>query len=229
MNYEAYFKISYGLFVIGTQYDGKANGYIANTAFQVTAEPPKLAISCNKDNYSAEMIKKSKSFSISVLSINSKPEIIGTFGYKSGKDIDKFSAFKYQTGKTNSPILTEDCIAFFECELVDTFDVGSHYIFIGEVIDGDVLDESQEPITYAFYRNVRKGVAPKNAPTYIDKSKTEKTKQSDSYKCIVCGYLYNPENGDPEGGIAPGTKFEDIPDDWTCPLCGASKDVFEII
>ncbi|AHF79820.1 rubredoxin [Thermococcus paralvinellae] len=49
------------------------------------------------------------------------------------------------------------------------------------------------------------------------------------WKCIVCGYIYDEEEGDPDNGIAPGTKFEDLPDDWVCPLCGAGKDMFEKI
>lgn len=48
-----------------------------------------------------------------------------------------------------------------------------------------------------------------------------------SYQCMVCGYIYDPEQGDPDGGIEPGTSFKDIPDDWICPVCGASKDEFE--
>jgi hydroxylamine reductase len=49
------------------------------------------------------------------------------------------------------------------------------------------------------------------------------------YRCIVCAYIYNPENGDPENGIEPGTSFEDLPDDWVCPLCFVGKDQFEAI
>jgi rubredoxin len=49
------------------------------------------------------------------------------------------------------------------------------------------------------------------------------------YQCTVCGYIYNPAEGDPDNGVKPGTKFEDIPDDWVCPLCGASKSEFEPI
>lgn len=49
----------------------------------------------------------------------------------------------------------------------------------------------------------------------------------DKYECMVCGYVYDPEEGDPDGGIEPGTPFEDLPDDWVCPVCGASKDDFE--
>ncbi|HXX57098.1 MAG TPA: rubredoxin [Thermodesulfovibrionales bacterium] len=51
----------------------------------------------------------------------------------------------------------------------------------------------------------------------------------EKWKCIVCGYIYDPDTGDPEAGIAPGTAFENLPDDWTCPVCGATKDMFEKI
>jgi rubredoxin len=47
------------------------------------------------------------------------------------------------------------------------------------------------------------------------------------WKCVVCGYIYDPELGDPDGGVAPGTAFENLPDEWTCPVCGATKDMFE--
>jgi rubredoxin len=89
-------------------------------------------------------------------------------------------------------------------------------------------------MTYAFYHMVKGGKSPKTAPTYIETSqeakleKTEERKMA-KYKCLVCGYEYVPEEGDPDGGIAPGTAFEDIPDSWVCPVCGASKSEFEKI
>ena len=49
------------------------------------------------------------------------------------------------------------------------------------------------------------------------------------YECTVCGYVYDPELGDPENGVAPGTSFEDVPDDWVCPECGVEKDLFEAL
>ncbi len=49
----------------------------------------------------------------------------------------------------------------------------------------------------------------------------------DSYVCTICGYVYDPEQGDPDNDVDPGTKWEDVPDDWECPVCGASKDDFE--
>lgn len=230
MDFKAFFKLSYGLYIISTEDKGKKNGYVANTAFQVTAEPAQLAISCNKDNLTCGMIQESGIFSVSILKQEASSNILGTFGYKSGKDIDKFETVKFSTGQTGVPIVTDECIAWFECKVVKQVDVGSHILFIGEVLENDVLDENGDPLTYDYYHKVKKAFAPKNAPTYVDQSKLEEdtpnTEVGITFKCLACGHIYNPAEGDPDGGIAPGTKFEDIPDDWVCPVCGATKDMF---
>jgi flavin reductase (DIM6/NTAB) family NADH-FMN oxidoreductase RutF/rubredoxin len=232
MNIEAYFKITYGLYVVSSADGKKLNGYISNTVFQVTSDPAQFAIACSKNNFTTGFIHKSKVFSISALRKDTGTDLISIFGYKSGKDIDKFSKFNYKTGKSGAPILLEDAIAWFECEVVQTLDAGSHFLFIGKVIDGDLSDPSGEPLTYAYYREARKGKAPKNAPTYIDPEKlTTKTQDYTAtkyakYECTVCGHIYDEEFGEPEAGIAPGTHFEDIPDGWTCAVCGAEKGDF---
>lgn len=232
MNIEAYFRITYGLYIVSTAEGKKLNGYISNTVFQVTAEPARFAISCSKNNFTAGMIRLSGVFSISALADDVRADIISTFGYKSGKEADKFEGYNFKTGKTGAPILLDDCLAWFECKVVQTIDVGSHLLFIGDVIDGDLLNAAGRPLTYANYRETRKGKAPKNAPTYIDPEKLNKqtpdTKPelSVKYECTVCGHIYDPAEGDPDSGIAPGTRFEDIPDEWCCPVCGAEKADF---
>jgi flavin reductase (DIM6/NTAB) family NADH-FMN oxidoreductase RutF/rubredoxin len=231
MNIEAFFKITYGLYVVSSRSGKKINGYISNTVFQVTAEPPRFAISCSKNNFTCGLIKESKAFAFSVLEKDSSANLIGTFGYKSGKETEKFDGFKFKTGKTGSPILLDNTLAWFECRVIQTIDAGSHLLFIGELIDGDLLDTEKDPLTYNYYREVKKGKAPKNAPTYIDEKKspakdkrTEKTK----YVCPACGYIYDPELGDPDNGYPAGTPFENLPADWTCPLCGTPKEEFVI-
>lgn len=226
MNVEAFFKITYGLFVVSTKSDNKLYGYVSNTVFQVTAEPARFAITCSKNNYTSDMIRQSGVFAISVLHKETRPDIIGTFGYRSGKDLDKFATFNFMTGKTGSPILLDDTIAWFECEVEHTIDVGSHLLFIGKVIDGDVINPLAEPLTYTYYREVKKGKAPKNAPTYIDPEKLKQQAQEvvwEKYYCTACGYIYDPAVGDPEHGVPAGTRFEDLPDDWVCPVCGTEK------
>ncbi|MBR8534921.1 flavin reductase [Carboxylicivirga sediminis] len=231
MNIEAFFKLTYGLYIITTKDDNKLNGYIANTAFQVTAEPSQIAISCSKNNLSCQMIENSGVFSISILKQNVSADIIGLFGYKSGSEINKFEHINYKTGKSGVPIVTQDCLAWFECKVNKAVDVGTHILFIATIEDNELLDKSGTPLTYAYYHEVKKGLAPKNAPTYIDESKLKKSTYESKgklqkYKCLACGYIYDPELGDEDSGITPGTAFEDIPDDWICPTCGSTKDMF---
>ena len=232
MNIEAFFRMTYGLYIISAEHNKKKNGLIANSVFQVTAEPPQIAFSSNKKNFTTSLIKESKKFSISVLEQGADIELISRFGYKSGRDIDKFTGINYKALETGAPVVVENSIAFFECVVKNEVDLGTHVMFIGEVINADILDDKKIPITYAYYREVKKGFAPENAPTYIDKTKLKYKKESDDkmnekYVCGVCGYIYDPAVGDEVGGIKPNTPFEDLPDDWVCPVCGAAKDEFE--
>ncbi len=236
MNTEAFFKISYGLYIVCSGNENEKAGYIANTAFQVTAEPPKIAISCNKDNYTTKILDKTGVYSISVLKQDASPEIIGLFGYKSGKETNKFKDTKVITGETGVPIVTEDCLAWFECKVTDTIDVGTHVIYVAEIINNGLLEDS-DPLTYEYYRNVKKGKAPKNAPTYIAPVTGESESsgpETDNdlgpkYRCLVCDHIYDPAEGDPESNIPPGTPFEDLPENWMCPICGADKSDFVVI
>ena len=229
MNIEAFFSLTYGLYIVSSGDKKQQNGFVANTAFQVTSEPPQLAVVCNKDNLTAEIIQKVKLFSVSVLQKETKPETLGLFGYQSGKNVNKFERIYSKIGETGVPIVLEDTIAWFECELVQQFDVGTHLIFIGRIVNTDLVQIGEEPLTYAYYQNVRKGKAPKNAPTY--QGSQDSAKKSDvkkkKYKCLICGHIYDPEVGDPDSGLPPGTAFEDLPDNWVCPVCGTEKENFE--
>lgn len=229
MNIEAFFKLTYGLYVVSSASKGKLNGYVSNTVFQVTAEPPQIAIACSKNNLTTDLIQQSQVFSVSVLEKDVNADVIGNFGYKSGKEIEKFSNANYISGKNGIPILLDNTIATFECEVVQQLDVGSHLLFIGKVTESELLKADADPLTYAWYREVRKGKAPKNAPTYIAPEKLIKpatTTASYENYCTACGFVYNPEFGDPDSGIAPGTPFEEIPYSWVCPVCGAEKSDF---
>ena len=232
MNLDTFYKISYGLYIVSSVDGGKYNGHISNTVFQTTSKPPTLAICTNKDNLTCDYIKKSGVFSISILDENSDMKFIGQFGFKSGKDINKFDNVKYKIGITGAPIVLDNSLGYFECRVIDSIDMGSHILFTAEIVDSDNITGGV-PLTYSYYRQVKKGLSPKTAPTYIDKSKLqEQNKKEDKkmkkYVCNVCGYVYDPAVGDPDSGIAPGTAFEDIPDDWVCPVCGVGKDSFEV-
>jgi flavin reductase (DIM6/NTAB) family NADH-FMN oxidoreductase RutF/rubredoxin len=231
MDVRALWLCSYGLYVVSSRKGEKMNGQIANTVFQVAAEPPTIVVSINKSNLTHEFISASKTFSASIISTDTPMTFIGKWGFKSGRDTDKFQGTEYKVGKTGAPVVLDYSLAFIEAEVTNSLDVGTHTIFVGKVVDCGVLREG-EPMTYAYYHQVKKGKTPPKAATYIgpDKQKEATTTEGKTmikYRCTVCGYIYDPKAGDPDGGIKPGTKFEDLPDDWVCPVCGVGKDQFE--
>ena len=228
MNHKALQKLGYGLYVVCSKKNGKFNGQIANTVFQVCSEPHVVAVAINKGNLTHEFISQSKVFTVSILSQDTPLSFIGNFGFKSGREVDKFKDVNYKVGESGAPIVLDHTLAYLEAKLISQIEVMTHTIFAGELVGADVLKEG-EPMTYAYYHQVKRGTTPKTAPSYIEEKKEEETTKMAKYKCSVCGYVYDPDLGDPDGGIKPGTPFEAIPDDWTCPVCGASKDQFEKI
>jgi len=244
MKLKAFHKLSYGLYLIASEYKGKKVGYIANTTFQVTSEPAQLAISCHKKNMTTQVILDSGIFSVSVLKKEVNMKMIGDFGFMSSSDLDKFNGITTITSKTGAPIVLDSSVAWFDCRVVNSMDLGSHYLIIGEVLDADEISD-EEPLTYQYYREKYKMLSPKNSPTYIDKSildaetsaipKNEVKEEPEHepifdgkcWVCVICGYTYDPEEGDPTIGIAPGTPFENLPEDYRCPICNAAKEYFQ--
>ncbi len=156
---------------------------------------------------------------------------IGSFGFKSGRDTDKMKDIKYKTGQTGAPVVLDYATAYYEAEVTQAMDVGTHTLFIGKVVAAEVISE-EICLTYEFYQQTKRGTTPKSAPSYIAKEKDSIEKKEamvklDKYECTVCGWIYDPAIGDPDGGIAPGTPFESIPDSWKCPICGAEKSQFK--
>ncbi len=247
MEYKAFHKLSYGLYIVSSHYEGKLYGYIGNTVFQVTSKPAQIAISCHKNNDTHDAILKSRVFSLSVLRKEVSTSLIGEFGFMASSEIDKFSNVKVITGITGAPIVTDSSVAWFECSVVKAIDVGSHTLIIGEVADSRLLSD-EEPLTYEYYREKYKMLAPRNAPTFIEKEKpntaykvtlvnqvtasnqSPKESDEDDYEqfiCAICGYVYRPEDGDLSIGIPPGTPFSEVPEDYRCPICNAGKDYFK--
>jgi len=229
MNPRTLHKITYGMYIICSKKDGRYNGQIANALIQVTAEPRTIAIAINRDNLTHEYILQSGVFTVSVMDIGCDMKLIGKFGFKSGRNIDKFEGIDYKIGQTGVPIVLNHALAFIEAKVIDKIDIHTHTIFIGEVVDAEILNED-DVMTYSYYHLVKGGKSPKNAPTYIAEQalieQPRKEANLKKYECNVCGYIYDPALGDQESGIPPGTSFEDLPDDWVCPVCGIGKEEF---
>jgi flavin reductase (DIM6/NTAB) family NADH-FMN oxidoreductase RutF/rubredoxin len=234
MDKNAFFKISYGLYIVCSKDGQNLNGHISNTVFQVTADPPKFVVATHKDNLTTKYIESSGAFSVSVLQQDVDLEFLGPWGFKSGTELNKFKNIHYKTGKSGAPIVLDKSIAYIDCLVLDKIDTGTHILYVGLVVDSEVLDDSKSPLTYDHYRKVIKGLSPENSPTYMgDKielavggQESRPTSKPGRYQCKVCGYIYDPEEGDPHAGVPPGTAFEDIPEDWSCPICGVTKKDF---
>jgi len=151
MNMQALHKLGYGLYVVCSRKGNKLNGQIANIVFQITSEPPIIAISIDKRNLTHEFIKESRVFVASVLSQDTPLSFIGHFGFKSGREIDKLEGINYRIGETRAPVVTDNALAYLEAMMVQEVDVGTHTIFIGELVGADILREG-EPMTYAYYQ-----------------------------------------------------------------------------
>lgn len=228
MNIESCFKITYGLYVVSSAYENNQSGYISNVVNQVSSDPVMLAVACNKDNFTSSLINQSQALGVSIIQKDADAGIIGDFGFKTGKNVNKFENKEHFIGQSGSPILLKDTIAWFDCKVLQTVDVGTHLIYITNVLDAQIINNLWEPLTYSYYREFKKGKSPKNAPSYIapDKITLPFSSNTIKYKCSVCDYLYDPANGDEMHGVTQGTSFEDLPEDWQCPVCGVDKSFF---
>lgn len=197
---EAMFKLSYGLFVLSTRLDDKDNACIINTATQITDNPKRISVAVNKNNYTCEMLTKSKKFTISVISQEADFELFRRFGFQSGRDTDKFEGHKdYYRTENGTFFICEGTNAYISCTVFDMIDCGSHILFLADVTEAETLSESPSA-TYQYYFDHIK-----------PKPEAEKKK---GFVCKICGYVY-------EG--------EELPEDFICPICKHGAEDFEPI
>jgi flavin reductase (DIM6/NTAB) family NADH-FMN oxidoreductase RutF len=165
MDTKVLYLISYGLYIIGSKKGDKINGQTANTVIQVSSEPPVISVCINKNNLTHEFIKDSGVFSASIISQDAPLKLIGGFGFKSGREVNKFEGYNYKKGETGAPIVLDNCLGYLEARVIKSVDVGTHTIFIGELVGAEAIKEG-EPMTYAYYHLVKRGTTPKTAPSY---------------------------------------------------------------
>lgn len=208
MNKKAFYHLSYGVYLCTSWDEGRPVGCVANSAMQITSSPATLAVSLNHDNYTNKCVGDTGYFSVCVLAEDCDPKLIGKFGFFTSGEKDKFADFPWKVrGKLPVP---DGALCWFACKVIDKMETSTHTVFLGEVMDADILAEGT-PMTYAYYHKVLKGKTAANAPTY-----QAEEKNGGRYVCRICKYEYS--------GDVP---FEQLPDDWVCPVCGAPKSRFE--
>ncbi len=205
--------LSYGVYAVTSRDKDKNVGCIANSIMQVTSNPSVIAVSINHDNYTNKVIKENNKFGVSILKETTDAKIIGTFGYKSSKDNDKFDGINFKE-ISEIPVLENTC-GYMVCKVIDTMETSTHTIFLGEVIEADDYS-TENAMTYKYYHENLKGSSPKNAPTYEETSisQVDKNSKKSKWKCSICGYIY---------------EADELPDDFKCPICGAGKEYFELV
>lgn len=212
MDEKALFKITYGLFVASASFAGEDGGCIVNTLQQVTNVPNQLAVTVNKENFTCGLIEKSGYFGGAVLNQDADMDLIGRFGFQTGKNYKKYEGIAFERDEAGIPFLTNSVSARYTCKVKQKLDLGTHILFVGEVTEAEVICEVA-PLTYTYYRDVIKGGTPKNAPSYhAPQPETEKTAAGERLQCEICGYIH-------QGGP--------LPNDFVCPICGAPKEKFK--
>lgn len=203
MDNKALYSLSYGVFMLSTKSGGVENGCITNTCIQVANNPTRIAVSVLNSNYTCDLIKESKVFAVSLLSEDCTFETIKHFGFQSGRDVNKFEDMQLPKDINGVPYLSYSTCAVISGKVVEQHELGSHTLFIAEVVDAEVLSD-KNPLTYADYQTK---VKPKPQEVKVDKKII-------SWKCKICNYVY-------EGS--------ELPADYVCPICGHGPDDFEPI
>ena len=200
MNTNALFKIGYGLYILTANEHGKDNGCIVNTVMQITSDPCQIAVCVNKNNFTCEMIQRTKKFNVSILAEGVGFDVFKNFGYQSGRNTEKFTNFVDVKRSPNGIYyITKDTNAYMSAYVQQEIDLGTHIMFIAQLVEAEVLSE-KPTVTYDFYQ---KNIKP--AP-----QKTEKK----GWRCKICGYIY-------EGEV--------LPEDYICPICKHGAIDFEKI
>lgn len=165
MNNNVFRNLSYGVYIISCKDGDKYTGCTVNSIMQITASPAVIALSVNKGNHTHSCLEKHKKFAVSILSEQSNPLAIGTFGFRTGRECDKFSIISHKF-YDELPVVKDAC-GYLICEIYDKVDTATHTVFFANVLNGDLLDD-KKPMTYHYYHTVIKGSSPKAAPTYVE-------------------------------------------------------------
>ena len=205
MDKRAMYKLTYGLFVLTANENGKDNGCIINTAIQAAGDPNQVSISVSKQNYTHDMIVRTGKFTVSSITEKADFSLFKRFGFQSGKDTDKCQGFDgWMRGINGVTYITESTNAYISVEVEKSVDLGSHTLFIGKVTDMEVLSDDKS-VTYEFYQS---NIKPK--PEQVGTTPKGET----VWRCIICGYEY---------------VGEELPEDFICPWCKHPASDFEKI
>lgn len=195
-------KISYGLYVLTSAVGGQSNGCIINTLNQLTSNPLRISVTVNKSNYTHYVIKNSGSFNVSIIDESADFSLFKQFGFSSGRDNNKLFKQAYKTSESGLPYVINGTSSYISCKVINSIDLGTHTMFIADVIEGEMLSD-KPPMTYAFYHaNVK--------PKPVAKKTDDNTER---WVCNICGYIHEGK----------------LPNDFICPICKHGASDFSLM
>ncbi len=236
----AFHSLSYGLYIVSASDNGQKFGCVVNTFQQVTSTPPRVSVALNKENATTQAILNSGRYAVSVLAQSATMDLIGVFGFRSSLEVDKFANVAFEEDPHGVPYVTEQAMARFSMRVIETVDVGTHIMFIGEVEQAEMLSD-EKPLTYTYYHEVLRGKTPKRASSYTPKEEAPAAEQAAgeagempaqaeqagaeepaaeaapkkyAWQCTICGHI---------------EYLDELPEGYECPLCGMGVEDFERI
>ena len=210
MDMTALYKISYGLYILGVKTGERDAGCVVDAFIQSTSSPSPTAILCSiQANQTNEAIKQTGEFTVSVLGTDVDPFVIANFGFQSGRAVDKWANIPHER-MDGLPIL-ENAAAYLRCRVTDAKELSTHTVFFCEITDA--RQGEGKPLIYGDYQRDLKSKAQTAFRAFRENG--EAPRRQSRWVCGLCGYVYDGE-----------IPFEQLPDSWTCPLCGAPKSAF---
>lgn len=240
MDTKALRQLTYGLYLVTARdADGRAMGCVVNTGMQLTSRPYRVTVAVNKENATRGAIERSGRFALTCLTQDATMDLIGTFGFRSSADTDKFAAFEIAETPAGVPYVRTAASSVIGCKVVAALEVGTHVLFVSEVEDAEVFATDAEPMTYAYYHTVLKGTTPPKASAFIaDEPAGQGSAPAAApaavpaaaaapaapapaaapaqhhFRCLLCGYIVE-------------TCDDELPEGFRCPMCGAGREMFK--
>ena len=166
MDVRALYKFQSGLYVVSAQAGEDVGACIINTGLQLTSDPLQVQVVVNKQNHTEGVIAKAGHFALTVVTEAANMLYVGRFGFRTSADYDKYDGIEHRTTVLGDPYTPECAACMLACKVVGALDVGTHTIFVGEVVDAEVLSDDA-PMTYAYYHTVLKGKTPAKASSFV--------------------------------------------------------------
>ena len=201
---KALYAIQQGVYVFTTLDGERPVGRIVDAVSQVAAEPKRVSVALMKEGFTSRAILIARRFVLTVLAEDAPMGVIESFGYRSSESADKFEGFDVKTDEAGVAYVTDGAVARMSCEVAKVLDMGSHLLVIGDVTEAEVYSTA-EPMTYGGFRKAKAAAKAVKAGAPAPKPKTQ-------WRCMICGHII---------------EADELPEDFVCPVCGVSRDMFE--